>query len=565
MLARGRDRGSSTYDASLPAALVKSGPNHLRLFFRYAVPEGGARTAGSLERIAIGAGPMPTQPPLVAAPVEHGGARRDALSMKGPGRVSLYTQVPAARPTLELAIAGDARVEVRVARPDGKSKRLWSERASESWRDAEIDLSEIAGELVRLDLIGDGPVDWARPRILAELSETASANTTAADHLIVVIASGLRADAVDRMPALRALGDGGVIRTALSRRPAAETSAHEIWTGRPGGDSIAASSETLAEKLKRAGYATALFSSAPIGAGASQGFDRVQRLADAPATAVWSTAKTHLAKLVARRTFTAVWLGDPALPWSPAPARVDKAFAGYAGRVQPGGTRYLSQSLREPSAAPLGARDRDYVRALYAGELAEVNAAVAAIGADIASLGITARTAVVLVGDRGQELFERGGFGDPVGLWREGVEVPLIARPAGGGGLDRGDGELLLVGDAYATALELVQIPRGPESGRSALGRTPRRFATLAIDGRARGAQWGRYKWVIPNGGEPLMYDRVADGGERSGKPSAAPVAARALSGWLGLYSAVDDRWSERRWGSVTSLRPAFAAEIGGL
>jgi hypothetical protein len=559
-------RGTSVYEASLPASKVRAGPNHLRLFFRYAVPEADVRTAGSLDRIAVGAGSMPSRPPLLAAPVDHGGERRDALSMSGAGRVSMFVQIPPTRPTLELAVAGKGRVEVRVARASGESARLWSERAADAWRVVEIDLSEIAGELVRIDLVGDAAVDWARPRILADPADTAASSPAAADHVILVVASALRAAALDQMPALRALGDGGVTRTAISRHPAPGDSAHEIWAGRPGEGVIAASTETLAEKLKRAGYATALFSSGPAVAGDGQGFDKVARLDGAAAVKVWAAARERLAMIAQRRSFTAVWLGDPALPWNPDPKRVDRSFSGYSGRVQPSGTRWLSQSIRGAGAAPLGSRDRDVLRALYAGELAEVNAAIAAMRADLASMGIAERTAIVAVGDRGQELFERGGFGDPVGLWREGIEVPLIARPAGGVGPDRADPTLLLVADAHATVLELAQIPGGGESvGRSALAQTPVRFATLYLPGRARGAQWGRYKWVIPKGEEPVLFDRVADGAESADRVKSAPVAARALSGWLGLRASFGDRWSHRRWGSVTSLRPAFAAEVGGL
>jgi hypothetical protein len=62
-----------------------------------------------------------------------------------------------------------------------------------------------------------------------------------------------------------------------------------------------------------------------------------------------------------------------------------------------------------------------------------------------------------------------------------------------------------------------------------------------------------------------VLFDRVADGAESADRVKSAPVAARALSGWLGLRASFGDRWSHRRWGSVTSLRPAFAAEVGGL
>lgn len=554
-------KGSSTYEAALPAARLKPGPNHLRLFFRYAVPEAEVRTAGSLDRISIGAGPLPSQPPLIAAPVDRGGQRRDALSLRSAGRVSVFVQIPKARPSLELAAGGSARVEVRVATASGKSRRLWSERATDTWIDKQIDLSEIAGELVRIDLVSDGPVDWARPRVLAEPADAAAAAGTAADHLIVVVASALRSDAIEQMPALRRLAEGGVTRTAISRRPVANASAHEIWTGVPGTGTIALAVETLAEKLKRAGYATALFTTGPAVAGDNQGFDRVQRMGAARARGVWALAKARLAKLAERRSFTAVWFGDPALPWNPDPARVEKTFAGYTGRVQPGGTRWLSQSIRAGGAAPLVARDRDYLRALYAGELAEVDGAVAAMTADLASLGIADRTAIVVVGDRGQELFERGGFGDPIGLWREGVAVPLIARPAGGA-LDRAEREMSFVADAHATALDMAQIPRTPGAGESVLSPSRRRLAILHLPGKARAAQWGSLKWIARTGAPPLLYSGADDKG---GDPAALPVAGRALSGWLGLRLAYGKRWSQRRWGSVTALRAAFSAEVGGI
>lgn len=555
--------GTSTYEASLPAAKVVDGPNVLRLFFRYAISENGTRTAGSLDRIAIGAGPLPSRPPLLAAPVERGGKRRDALSMRGPGRLSFSVQVPRARPLLELGVSGKGRVEVRAAVASGESKRLWTAQAGEGWTDAEIDLSEIAGELIRLDLIGEGPVDWSRPRVVADPADTASPSPRSADHVILVVAAGLRADAIDQMPATRALAEAGIARTALSRRPSAEA-AREIWTGAPGGGPIAAGAETLAEKFSRAGYATALVTSGPALAGDSQGFDEVSRAAGARATVVWAAARERLAKVAERRSFTAVWLDDATLPWNPDPARIDKAFAGYTGRVQPSGTRWLAQSLRG-GAAPLAPHDRDMIRALYAGELAEIDAAIAAMMADLEELGIAGRTAVIITGDRGQELFERGGFGDPDGLWRHGVEVPLIVRPAGAG-LERTDpGEPLLLADVHATALELAQIPTAPGAGRSALSPAIRRVAVLELPGAGRGLQWGRYKWVAPSGGEARLYDLAADAAESAGDPERHPVAARALSRWYGLLEAFGPRWSARRWGSVTAVRPAFAAEVGGL
>lgn len=556
---------TSTYAIDLPASGLRPGPNHLRLFFRYAVAEEGVRTAGSLEQLAIGSGDRVTGPAVVAAPVEHGGKRHQALSMKRPGRYSFFVQVPAARPSLELSVAGKGRAEVRLAAGAAGSRRLWGAPAGDSWTDASIDLSEVAGELVRIDLIGDGPLDWARPQVVADPVDRATASGPAADHVVLWVVSGLRASALDAAPALRELAKRGISRVALSQTPQPGLAARELFTGVAGRDaSIPAEADTLAEKFRRAGYSTTLISSAPPVPGDAQGFERTYRMRSSRPTELWAKADEVLAERANRRTLTVIWADDPALPWTPPPERLDASWKSYTGRVQPTATLRLAQSLRAGSPA-LAPRDRDYVRALYAGEVAAVDAGIAAMVAGLEKLDIADRTAVIVAGDRGQELFERGGFGDPVSLHRESLEVPLVVLAPGRPASEEAAG-YHLVADVYATALDLAQIPLPAATrGVSALsGPPPTRAAHLYLKGRERGLEWSHYKWLAPVRGDAALFDLEADPGEKKGAPSANPVAARALSGWLGLLVAFDGHWAHRRWGSVASLRPAFATEHGG-
>jgi hypothetical protein len=555
---------TSTYSVDVPASSLVPGLNHLRLFFRYAIAEDGARTAGSLEQLAIGAAPPVTGPPVVAAPVDRGGQRREALSLARGGRLSFFAQLPRARPGLGLAVAGDARAEIRVRSDDGETRRLWSGAAGKSWTEATVDLSEVAGELVRIDLIADGPIDWARPRVLSDPPDGVESGGGSVDHVIVWVVSGLRASAIEAAPALKALAARGISRVALSQTPAPGLSAHEIFAGVPGSAAeIPAERDTLAERFRRAGYTTTLVTGGPAVPGDAQGFERVHRLAPARAPDLWARAREILEKEVAARSLTVIWADDPALPWAPDPERLDASWRGYTSRVQPTATRGLSQSLRGGASA-LGARDRDYLRALYTGEVAAVDAAIATMTKDLEALGVADRSAVVVAGDRGQELFERGGFGEPTSLHREALEVPLVAVGPGRPAASPAAGDrVTLLADVYATALDAAQIPLPPElPARSVLaGPAPMRPAHLYLPGRARGLQWGSLKWLFRIGEIAALYDLEADPGESRGEPGERPVAARALSAWLGLALAFDERWDLQRWGWVTSLRPAFAAE----
>ena len=262
------ETGVAEYSITAPKALFRSGENDLRLFFRYAVADEGLRTAGSIERVSIGSRRAAATAPVRVAPIEREGVRADAFSSAAAARLSFHLRIPESRPTFRFRVAGQGSASVRIAHASAASREIWRGDAGESWREESVDLSDLAGETVRLDLVGDGALDWARPQIVSERRASVTpASSAATPHVIVWIVSALRADVVAEktaMPALSALAERGVSVTAIARHPSPQAAAAEIFRGRrPVQTTIAAADETLAERFREAGYKTTLYSNAP--------------------------------------------------------------------------------------------------------------------------------------------------------------------------------------------------------------------------------------------------------------------------------------------------------------
>ncbi len=575
------ESGSAEYTFALPRRLVRQGDNEIRIFFRGTAIVDGLRTAGSLERLAIGRTGVGAKPVVQVGSVSAGDKAVEALTLSGSSRVSVHLRVPSNRPRLRLQVAGNGTASVRIKRDGAASRELWRTAATGEWQPtggADLDLSEFAGKIVRLDFRGEGEIHWGRPAVFSETAKSPpTAQATATEKVILWVVSGLRTDAARAAPNLLALAEGGQFFDGVSRTPVAGMGLTEIFSGSMAVQpTIAAEVQTLAENFSAAGFQTTLVSSAPVVAGDAQGFDRVVRVGGADAVSVWRRGADVLRTHGGKRSLLVLLVDDPALPWNPAPGRIAEPWRSVVGgKVQPGSTKWLSVS---PTAQTFSERDRDYVKALYAGEVAAVDEAIGAMSKDLIELGLRDRSAVIVTGDRPMALFESESFGEPVELSPATYSVPIVIHAAGDQTAETGHRSVRVLADVYATALELAQLPTPAGiDGVSLLAPTsPGRVGRLRLPNRARGLVANSLTWVSPLRGEEVLFasvqskDKIGskDTGSRakeattgSIRPEAMAVSASALIAWHSLLSFADSGWDHRRWGQVTSLRSAFSAE----
>ncbi len=571
------------YRMTAPASAVVNGENKLRFYFRHAGELGGTRTAAAFYRIHVG-GQSPADGPALAADIAvHGDKRLAALHVPRAGRVSYYLTLPAGRPSLQAALAGHGAASIRITTGDrgDHAAELWTGKAGDAWSLIQLDLSDYAGGVVRLDLIGAGAADWGRPRLLLPGAATPAAvgGDNAVDHVIIWVVSSLRDDRVGGdvpTPAFDRLAARGIRYHAVTAAPEPSAAHIALMTGtQPSADRLPPEAVTLGERFHEAGFSTALISGNGFindEAGFAQGFDVYQnpmrRRQPFSARVLWQRARRLLRARGKERSFVYLATVEPHLPytpsadslaeeWPPGDPRPDLSPASTAGlaRAVSGGTRRLT------------GEERRFVRALYDAEVRDADAAFGEALADLDSLGLTDETAIILVGDHGEQMFERGSFGHGENLYDEVLRVPLIIVRPGHKGAITVPGPVPLV-DVYATALDLAGIAVNPEAqGRSLLApRDPPgapRPLLSELSGRGVSLISSTHKIIVPSHGTPELYDLSSDPGERTNLMGERPLIERYLRTVLGLSVAFRQVWSPARWGSPANTRAAFAADHG--
>ena len=196
----------------------------------------------------------------------------------------------------------------------------------------------------------------------------------------------------------------------------------------------------------------------------------------------------------------------------------------------------------------------------------DADAALAGMRADLAKLGLAERTAIVLVGDHGEELFERGQFGHGATLHQEVLATPLVIWFPDGIAPQTVESAVDGV-DLYPTVLDLAGIGANPEAqGASLLPVGEQRRGSPAfsrLPGRGRAMVMGRYKLIVPRAGAHELYDLAADPGERHNLMGSLPNVERMARNVFGLRVAYEAAWQRRRWGSAADLTAAFASDHG--
>lgn len=341
-------------------------------------------------------------------------------------------------------------------------------------------------------------------------------DTTRADHLGCYGYARIKTPRLDGLAA-----DGILFQNATSQCPLTLPSHSSIFTGTypffhgvrdNGGFYLEEDQETLAEVVRRAGWATGAF----IGAfvldsrwGINQGFDyyydnfdfakykkvsldSVQR----EGGEVVKAFTEWFDREAPRKFFTWIHLYDPHTPYEP---------------PEPFRTQYGGQ--------PFG---------LYDGEIAYADSLVGRVLDYLGGKGQLERTIVVVLGDHGESLGEHQESAHGFFIYDATVSIPLIIKlPSAGLRGKRIDAQVQTV-DLMPTLCEILGLPiPGAVQGQSLLpliaGRGPKRERAAYSESRyplyhygwsdLKSLRTSRYKFI--QAPRPELYDLTVDPGER--------------------------------------------------
>jgi arylsulfatase A-like enzyme len=225
---------------------------------------------------------------------------------------------------------------------------------------------------------------------------------------------------------------------------------------------------TLAEILRDHGYATGAIINAPSlkpASGFDRGFDHYDmtplngRIADGTTrdALAWLDTVDH------RPFFAFVHYFDPHLSYAPPPPFTRRFTGHYQGRI--GDSFNLEGFSRVRDSMFVQMRDlteADWAQivALYDGEIAFTDAAIADLLKGIDERGLRDKTIIVLFSDHGEEFFEHGGFEHGHSLYDELIHVPLVFCLPGGLPENARLSRQVRLLDVAPTILDLLGIDR---------------------------------------------------------------------------------------------------------
>ncbi|MBM4015820.1 MAG: sulfatase [Planctomycetes bacterium] len=293
-------------------------------------------------------------------------------------------------------------------------------------------------------------------------------------NVLVYLIDTLRADhctpygyARDTTPQLQRLAAEGVVfERAFSQAPWTRPSVATLFSSylhsfhnASKTTGLAPEIETLAERFRKAGYATGAFLANAHVHGASlnfeQGFsqfeavEKARQRGDSRANQVHEEAFAWLDQQQDRPFFLYLHTIDPHAPYDP-PASTRGTWSGdYSGRMSPARTNARELTSR----APLAPADLQHVIDLYDEEILFNDREFGVLCDQLRERGLWDDTIVLVVSDHGEEFYEHEGFGHGSTLWNELVHVPLILKP------DRRAGETL-GGGRVREPVRVMDVPQ---------------------------------------------------------------------------------------------------------
>ena len=600
----GKERAA--YDVTLPASMLSTGENRVRLTFRNAAAiAGGKRSAAAIEGIEIGS-PRPTTaaagvPPArgLPRPAEHdvAGQTRLALTIPGASRLSYYVQVPS-KAKLALAHAATqpgVTAVVRITRDGAVPTVLFEGPASERYTDAVWDLAAFAGQAVRIDLVSrGGGIAWAEPRLMVPGTVPAPPVKHKFEHVYVWMCDTLRADKV------HVYNSKTNVLTPNYDAFAADATRF-AWAQVPGTWSLPSQASMLtgvypnlhkateheskinvqlpiaAELFKKGGFRTALFSSNGYVSskwGFGRGFDEnvnfVRENLPNGADNLWATAKKWIMPGKAKPQFVYLAVIEPHVIYNPKKEFLLKYWdKPYTGPIKPVLTGIQLGKIKK-GTLKVNDTDKAYLEALHNAEITQSDTAFGVFLRDLKAAGLYDTSVVIVISDHGDEFWDHGDVGHAQGPHQELVHVPFMIRAPGllpAGRVVDAEVEAM---DLAPTLLELAGLPV-PESmqGQSVLAVAFDEVSyspstSMTQNGTmARGIKSGRYRMIHSGAGRIELYDEIEDPREHTELVSKRPIALRQMRNIFAIQVGFENQWKKRTWGSPAKPGEAFYTDSG--
>ena len=391
-----------------------------------------------------------------AGSVRVGRESRPARLVRGPQRIVRSLPVPLGGARLELALAAIRRTAtLRVLADDVEIARVKAPPGV--WTPAAIELPpsirpvRIVEELTTSP---EGLVFWSDDRLLRDVPPrrrpdviVVSLDTVRPDYLTPYVKSEVTTPALAAF-ATEATRFDQAISVSSWTLPAHDA----VFTGSyPGidGNRIDASRITLAERFASAGYDTFGVSGGPF-VDSAFGFER--------------GFTSYLDSIPGKHaTETTTWAIDR-IGHVPAATPVF-AFLNYFDAHEPNTgfstLEWFQMNSREFHWTPEAVAR---VRAAYSHDVASLDREIGRLFDGIRRTRDWSDTVVIVFGDHGQLLGERGMIGHALRLDEELIHVPLLVKPAGGLRLPNHYGEQVQLTDVYPLALELAGLPPEQEA-----------------------------------------------------------------------------------------------------
>jgi arylsulfatase A-like enzyme len=263
---------------------------------------------------------------------------------------------------------------------------------------------------------------------------------------------------------------------------------------------------------------------------------------------IWSEfVETQLAKAGERPFFLFLHEIDPHSPYEPPEPFAARHDSGLRGSFNLSGFAAQDPHYFDPG-------ELEYLRGLYRGEVAYMDAWLGRLLDVLDSSGLGERTLVVLISDHGEEFYEHEGIGHGKTVFEEQLRVPFILSLPGVLPEGRRAAVEAQTIDLAPTLLDLLgaEIPAAMQ-GRSLLpwleaaapGAPERPIVAHAMNRKQESLQLGRWKLVRanpvhPDRGAPeySLFDLEVDPGEITDLWQRHPVVGSALRQQLELEIA---------------------------